>query len=187
MTADALSVAVEIRPADGFAHWDGLLAMLHRAFAYMENRIDPPSSLHRLDAAALAEKAREERCLVAFADGRLAGCVFCDARPDCLYIGKLAVEPALQGVGIGRALMARAEAEARALGMPALELQTRIELVENHAAFAALGFVRTGETAHAGYDRPTSVTMRKLLGDGAPPSGTRVLSAVQGEAAVRER
>jgi GNAT superfamily N-acetyltransferase len=156
-------VAVEIRPADGFADWDGLLAMLHSAFAYMEGRIDPPSSLNRLDASGLAEKARAERCFLAHAGDRLAGCVFCDARPDCLYIGKLAVEPALQGQRIGRALMARAEAEARALGLPALELQTRIELVENHAAFAALGFVRTGATAHPGYDRPTSVTMRKVL------------------------
>ncbi len=34
-----------------------VLALLHRAFAFMEGRIDPPSSLHRLDAAGLAAKA----------------------------------------------------------------------------------------------------------------------------------
>ena len=79
------------------------------------------------------------------------------------YVGKLAVDPPAQGQGIGRALMARTEAEARALGLAALELQTRIELVENHRAFAAMGFVRIGETAHPGYDRPTSITMRKEL------------------------
>jgi GNAT superfamily N-acetyltransferase len=154
---------VEIRPSDGFADWDGLLALLHRAFAFMDGRIDPPSSLHRLDAAGLAAKAGAERCFLAFRGGQLAGCVFCAPRHGCLYVGKLAVDPALQGRGIGRALVAHAEAEARALGLPALELQTRVELVGNHLAFGRLGFVRTGETAHAGHDRPTSVTMQKAL------------------------
>jgi GNAT superfamily N-acetyltransferase len=163
MTAVAPS-PLEIRPADGFADWEELLALLNRAFAVMEGRIDPPSSLHRLDAAGLAAKAGAERCFLAWWGAPLAGCVFCAARADCLYVGKLAVDPALQGRGIGRALMARAEAEALALGLPALELQTRVELVENHRTFERLGFVRTGETAHPGHDRPTSVTMRKVLG-----------------------
>lgn len=126
-------------------------------------RIDPPSSLDRLDPAGLAAKAGAERCFLAFQGDRLAGCLFCEPRADCLYLGKLAVEPELQGRGVGRALMARAEVEARALGPAALELQTRVELVENHAAFGAMGFVRTGESAHPGHVRPTSVTMRKAL------------------------
>lgn len=42
-----------------------------------------------------------------------------------------------------------------------LELETRIELLENHATFAALGFVRVTESAHPGFSRPTSITMRK--------------------------
>jgi ribosomal protein S18 acetylase RimI-like enzyme len=155
---------VDIRPADGFADWEGLLALLRRAFAFMEGRIDPPSSLHRLDAAGLAAKARAGWCLLASRGGRLAGCVFCEPHADCLYVGKLAVEPGLQGQGIGRALLERAEAEAMARGLPALELQTRIELVENLRAFERLGFRRTGETAHPGYGRPTSITMRKAVG-----------------------
>ena len=48
-------------------------------------------------------------------------------------------------------------------GKPALELQTRIELTGNHAVFARLGFHETERTAHAGYARPTSITMRKAL------------------------
>jgi hypothetical protein len=50
---------------------------------------------------------------------------------------------------------------ARALGFPTLELQSRVELVENHAAFTAMGFTQTEATAHAGYGRPTSLTFRK--------------------------
>ena len=54
-------------------------------------------------------------------------------------------------------------ARARALGLTALTLQTRIELTETHAALAALGFAVTGSTAHPGFDRPTSLTMQKIL------------------------
>jgi GNAT superfamily N-acetyltransferase len=70
------------------------------------------------------------------------------------------VRPGLQGLGVGKTLMAAVRAEAKRLGIKMLELQTRIELTENHATFARMGFVKTGETAHAGFDRPTSITMR---------------------------
>ena len=38
-----------------------------------------------------------------------------------------------------------------------------IELTGNQQLFAKLGFVETARTAHQGYDRPTSITMRKAL------------------------
>jgi hypothetical protein len=59
--------------------------------------------------------------------------------------------------------MQAVEEHARLLGKHGLELQARVELTANHAAFARLGFHETGRTAHEGYDRPTSVTMRKTL------------------------
>lgn len=52
---------------------------------------------------------------------------------------------------------------ARSRNKPAIELQTRIELTVNHATFAGLGFRETERTAHDGYDRPTSITLRKEL------------------------
>ena len=51
-----------------------------------------------------------------------------------------------------------------ALHLPVLELQTRVELTENHATFRALGFVEVARTAHPGYDRPTSITFRRPVG-----------------------
>jgi GNAT superfamily N-acetyltransferase len=86
--------------------------------------------------------------------------VFAQVRDDALHIGKLAVRPDLQGAGIGRKLVEAAREEARLRGLAMLELQTRIELTENHAMFASMGFVKTAETAHEGFDRPTSITMR---------------------------
>lgn len=152
------------RAAPDFDDWPGVLALVRAAFAYMEGRIDPPSSLGRMDAASMREKAGSETLLLAHdAGGALVGCLFAAPRPDALYIGKMAVRPDLQGAGLGRALMAAAEDLARARGLPFLELQTRVELSGNHEAFARMGFRRTGETAHEGYDRPTSLTFRKAL------------------------
>jgi ribosomal protein S18 acetylase RimI-like enzyme len=146
-----------------FGRWEELLGLIRRSFSSMDGVIDPPSSAARLTPDALRRKADEEIGVVALLGGDLAGCVFLAERDDHFYVGKLAVEPALHGRGIGRLLMTHAEAIARVAGKPLLELQTRVELVANQALFARLGFSETARTAHAGYDRPTSVTMRKAL------------------------
>lgn len=160
-TPDATIAVTPLEP--GFDRWADLLALIRRSFAYMDGVIDPPSSVHRLTPALLAEKAAEETAFVARDGGRVVGCVFLADRGDTIYVGKLAVEPGLQGKGVGRALMTAAEEHARALGRAALELQVRIELTGNQAAFARLGFRETAKMAHAGFDRPTQITMRKDL------------------------
>lgn len=139
--------------------WPAVLALLHRAFAPMEGVIDPPSSLHRLTADDIAAQSRSGEVWVIGAPA--IACVFLTPKADALYVGKLAVDPSQQGRGHARALIGIAATRARALGLPALELQARVELAANHATFAALGFTRTGATAHAGYDRPTSYTFRR--------------------------
>lgn len=147
----------------GFPRSDELLTLIREAFAYMEGRIDPPSSALRLSTASIAAQAAEGAVFVAEEGETLVGCIFASPRGQALYLSKLAVRADRRGRGLGRALVEAAGAEARRLGLQALELETRIELVENHAAFAAMGFVKTGENAHAGYDRPTSITMRRAL------------------------
>ncbi len=154
---------LSIRTAEGFQDWAGLLALIRGAFAYMDERIDPPSSAHRLTMENLEEKCQAETTFLAFTGPRLVGCAFAADRGDLVYLGKLAVLPEFQARGIGKALVRAVEAHARALGKPVIELQTRVELVENQQAFARLGFRETERTAHAGYSRPTSLTMRKLL------------------------
>lgn len=149
-------------PAD-FDRWDDLLALIRRAFAYMDGVIDPPSSAHLLTADGLGEKAKWETGFLAVENGRIVGCVFALERERDCYVGKLAVEPQLQRRGIGTRLMQAVEDLARQRGKDSIELETRIELTANHAAFARLGFREIGRTAHAGYDRPTSITMRKAL------------------------
>ena len=155
-------VRIVVAPT-AFSDWGGLLELLRSSFAYMASRIDPPSSLDRIDLAGLRQMAREETLLLALAGERAIACAFAKEIADALYVGKVAVDSAFRGRGLARRLMAEAEALARAKGLPFLELQTRVELVENHRAFAALGFLKTGETAHPGYDRPTSITMRRRV------------------------
>ena len=149
--------------AGGFDAWEQLLALILRAFAYMDGRIDPPSSALALTSEGLKAKAQSETMFLAWLSERLAGCAFLAERADHFYLGKLAIEPEFQGRGIGTALVEACERHASRAGKPIIELQTRIELTENHAAFARLGFRETGRTAHPGFDRPTTITMRKEL------------------------
>ena len=141
--------------------WHALLALITRAFAGMDGRIDPPSSLHQMTAADIAHQAVTGEVWVIGAPA--VACVFLTLQPDALYLGKLAVDPAVQQMGYARRLIAVAEARAHELGLPALELSTRIELVENHTAFRALGFVQMGTRSHAGFTRPTTVVFGKRL------------------------
>lgn len=157
-----MTVTITRVPSE-FADWEKLLSVLHSAFAYMEGRIDPPSSLHRLNSKTIAEKSQGETLFIAMDDGELVGCVFAKAQPESLYVGKLAVTPGRQGKGTGRQLMAAAERYAAECGYNFMELETRIELVENHQTFAKLGYVKTAENSHAGFERPTSITMQKRL------------------------
>ncbi len=135
--------------------------LLHRCFAYMDGRIDPPSSLHDLNVAGIARACTIGEVWTIGAPP--VACVFLTEKLGRLYLGKLAVDPTRRGAGLARALVELAEERAQALDLPMLELQTRIELVENHATFARLGFVKTAEGSHEGYDRPTEITMQKRL------------------------
>lgn len=146
-----------------FDRYDELLVMIRAAFAYMDGRIDPPSSAHRLTTISLREKSLIEIAFVALHGDRIVGCIFCKPEPTCLYVGKLAVLPESQGRGIGRLLLAAAEGEASVRSLHGLRLETRIELTANHACFAAWGFEKTAENRHPGFDRTTSIEMTKRL------------------------
>ena len=156
---------------EGFDQWPALLGLLRDAFAYMDGRIDPPSSLQALDAQALrAKAAREHLIVVESADGRLLGCAFAECRAEVVYVGKLAVVSAARGQGLSRRLLGAADTVARRQGRAWLELQTRVELLENHRTFAALGFDEVARTAHKGFDRPTSLTLRRAVAPAPGPA-----------------
>ena len=141
--------------------WQALLDLIRSAFAYMEGRIDPPSSMQHLTAAGLAAQSQTAEIWVIGAPP--VACVILTPKPGALYIGKLAVAEGHRGKGLARRLIDLAQDRAVALGLPVLELQTRVELASNQATFRALGFAEAGRTAHLGYARPTSITYRRSV------------------------
>ncbi len=150
-----------LRRAGHREDWSQLMVVLHESFAGMAGRIDPPTSLERLTVADLAEIAVRDEIWVI---GRpVVATVTLTQREGFLYMGKLAVTPAARHEGHGRRLIDLAMARAKSLGLPELMLETRVELVENHAFFRHLGFVETARRAHAGFDRPTTVEFRKRV------------------------
>ncbi len=146
-----------------FHGWHALLRLLCASYAYMNDRIDPPSSLRSWNTDTLEEKARGENLVLALASGRPVACAFGKPRDDVLYVGKVAVDERFRRRGLARGLIERLEQIACSLGLSQLELDVRMELVANQRTFDALGFRVVDHRAHPGYDRPTEVIMRKEL------------------------
>jgi ribosomal protein S18 acetylase RimI-like enzyme len=139
--------------------WPALLHLIQTEFAFMDGRINPPSSMHALTASTLAAQSRTSEI---WATGHPPhACIILTPQPQSLYIGKLAVAASHRRQGIARRLIDLAAARAIALGLPMLDLQTRVELVENQAVFTAMGFTEHARTAHPGFTRPTSITYRR--------------------------
>jgi len=154
-----ISIAVN---SPEFRDWQALLDLVQKAYAYMEARIDPPSSMHKLTFSSIEQKAKDENLILAFEENQLVGCAFVKEQSDSFYIGKLAVSRERQGKGIGQVIIKSCISFAAKHGKPYLELESRVELIENHAFFEIMGFTKTGENAHEGYSRPTSYTFRRV-------------------------
>jgi GNAT superfamily N-acetyltransferase len=90
---------------------------------------------------------------VADCDGEIGGLLVLVAEPDALQVDNVAVSPARQGEGIGRALLGFAEAEARRRSLRRLTLYTNEKMTENLAMYPALGWRETGRRVQDGYAR----------------------------------
>lgn len=75
--------------------------------------------------------------------GELTGVIVLVPEPDVLLIENVAVRPDRQGEGIGRALLAFAETQARGSGRPAVRLYTHSAITCNVALYERLGYVVT--------------------------------------------
>ena len=134
-----------------------LYALVQAAFGALA--IDPPSSVLKETLADFDARLRDEIVIVAEAERRLIGAVFCAPQNDALYIGRLTVAPDWRRRGVAGALIGAAKAQARALGANRITLKARIMLPGNVALFRRHGFAVTGEETHAGYSAPTSYAM----------------------------
>jgi ribosomal protein S18 acetylase RimI-like enzyme len=92
--------------------------------------------------------------------GGVAGIIVLLPKSDHLLLDNIAVRSDRQGQGLGRRLIAFAEAEARRLGYDELRLYTHVTMIENIALYSQLGFGETSRGRDAGYER---VFMSKRL------------------------
>jgi GNAT superfamily N-acetyltransferase len=141
------------------------VAVIHRAFATLAGRIDPPSAALKETPETLA--ARFERggaVFVAYLDGKIVGAVCADPKSDgSIYLDRLAVDPARVGEGIARALVRAVEEFARNQGRDRVTLGVRLLLTDNIALFQHLGYAETGRKAHPGFSEPTSMDLAKTV------------------------
>jgi GNAT superfamily N-acetyltransferase len=112
----------------------------------------------RTDAAevtAIIGSARS-RILIAEQATELVGCCQLEARPArTAYLGLFAVRPVLQGLGLGRAIVAEAERMAsHDLGAERMEMTVIRQRTDIIAWYARLGYEPTGETRPFPYDDP---------------------------------
>lgn len=85
--------------------------------------------------------------------GEVAGFIVLYRRGDHLHVENVAVFPARQGEGLGRALLAFAEEEAARRNLPTIELYTNVKMTENLELYPRLGYVEIDRREEAGFSR----------------------------------
>jgi N-acetylglutamate synthase-like GNAT family acetyltransferase len=142
---------------------DAIVALIQRAFGEYRGKLRPESGALQETPETIRAVMKTGTILLAERAGRILGCVSVRRKDDCAYAGRLAVEPMERGIGIGRALLAAAEALARHTGRDRLRVDVRLKLRDNRAFFRALGFKEGAERCHPGFSKPTYVEMEKIL------------------------
>jgi tRNA threonylcarbamoyladenosine biosynthesis protein TsaE len=126
--------------------------------------LDPPSGAIRETVEVVRGDLGAGGGAIAEIDGVAVGCLRWSVGDDGdLRVRRVAVEPALQRRGLGRALMLWAEREAETRGCAGIATGVRIVLPGNLAFYRSLWYEVVGERRHDGYDRTTWLALRKPL------------------------
>jgi predicted N-acetyltransferase YhbS len=134
------------------------------AFEEYRGSLVPESGALRETAASIADELEKGAGgLVAERGGQIVACVMTKSFDGDLYFGRLAVLPSARRSGLGRLLVSVLENHAQRDRAPATRLNVRIALPENQKFFASLGYEESGREAHAGFDEPTFIVMRKAF------------------------
>jgi len=150
--------AVRIRAADPFD--TEATALLETSHALMVS-LFPPETNNYLSVGALCNP--HLRFYVAELGGRVSGCGALALKSGYGELKSMCVAPDARRQGVGEAILAHIEAEARAANLPVLRLETGDKLVAAHKLYFEHGFTLCGPfgdyVAHA-----VSVFMEKRLG-----------------------
>jgi GNAT superfamily N-acetyltransferase len=154
--AEVVAKSLSIRPAVA-ADVARVTECMHAAYEPWVPRLGRRPWPMVQDYSAVTEA---EWVFVAESAGRLCGVLVLSETNDGLLIDNVAVLPALKGQGVGRALLIRAEQEARARGYDSLYLYTNEKMHENIALYARIGYAEYERRQEEGFCR---VFMRKSL------------------------
>jgi ribosomal protein S18 acetylase RimI-like enzyme len=91
---------------------------------------------------------REHRVTVAERDGEIVGMVVLAVGDEGFLVDNVAVEPAHQGSGVGRALLEHAEGAARQAGCDSIYLFTHEKMTENLALYSRVGYAEFDRRPH---------------------------------------
>lgn len=107
----------------------------------------------------------DQRIVLAEQDGRLIGSVAITARDrGRAYLGMLAVSPVLQAGGLGRNLIAQAEASARdVFGASVMEMTVISRRGELIAWYERRGYNQTGERRPFPYEAPETAGLEMVV------------------------
>ena len=140
-----------------------IVRLIHCAFEEYRGKLDPLSGAHAETDAKIRDKMSTGRVVLASLRGAPIGCVSYEQAMDHLSFSRLAVLPAYRRRGIGRALIAYVEDQARALNVEKMRLGVRIVLAPLRAYYERLGYCQIDCRAHDGYAVPTYVILEKRI------------------------
>lgn len=103
---------------------------------------------------------QEHQSFVVELAGRVVAVLVLIHQEEGLLLDNIAVDPAHQGSGLGKRLMAFAETEARRQGYPRIRLYTHERMHENLVIYQRLGYQEIARREERGYRR---VYLEKLL------------------------
>lgn len=127
---------IELRPATP-ADAPRLADIVQAAYGHYVERLGRPRPM--LDD--YAEVIRRDQVVVAERGGAVVGLVVLQVGDEGFVVDNVAVDPAHKGSGVGRALLERAEAEARRAGFDSVALYTHERMTENLALYERIGYV----------------------------------------------
>ncbi len=143
-----------------------LCRIIHDSFSEYEGMLFPASAAFAETPGSIAgELYGEGDAWLASVDGSAVGCVLARPKGDDLYFGRLSVISAFRGQGIAGQLTSAVEDAALARGFAGVTCSVRVALEANQRLFARLGYREVRRTAHPGFEEPTSIDLRKSLGD----------------------
>jgi GNAT superfamily N-acetyltransferase len=104
-------------------------------------------------SADYAAHVRDDEVWVIEQDGDPVAYLVLVPREDHLLLDNVAVDPRVQGAGLGATLLDLADERARVLGLPEIRLYTHVVMVENQARYRRRGYVETDRTERNGFAR----------------------------------